>query len=657
MNNPGKLSSAGPREQRRVFVSYASADGKQALRVCNGIEKRGNSCWISSRDVEPGQNYQEAIVRAIRRASAVVLIFSDAANSSDEIKKELSLASKHHVPLIALRLEDVEPSDAFAYELSTRQWIDAFGNWDRSIDRLVRSLGQLSSADMEQETRTRCRRVHPPLPQSLLPISLSALLVVAAGAAVWLLDRPSGAVAHNMQVRLTGFERLSADLPRGLPDAVRDEIIAAFATDGEIGVSTAAAPLQGNGPAYALGGTLRREGDSVRVAVQLTNEHSGATLWSDAFNYDGGALSKVPRDVAVDTGYVVRCGLFGASTYSKALPDAVMADYLQVCHNLVGENGPPKALEFARKIVAAAPDFSWGWSAVENADLHAIYWSDNPTDVHALRREGVQAADTAIRLDRSNSEAFAFKSLLIDEGDLVARESLLKRAISARPLACGCEHHIYGTFLMEVGRTNDAIAEFRRSIAVLALAPDSQMSLGKALVATNSLADGQQHLRAALDLLSDPAARDDLDLQTAVLSRQFASALKLIREQRTSGPPQYRSAIGAGLAALLSTDPDAKARAAEKVATISSPGDELTVDLLALLGAKNLALKQVLDAAAAHKFGARSWLFMPSMADVLRDPSFPAVAQHLGLFHYWRTTHTKPDVCSAKDEPSFCNMI
>ena len=52
------------------------------------------------------------------------------------MKKELSLASRYRIPVIALRIEDVEPSDAFAYELSTRQWIDAFfdGRGEKAID-------------------------------------------------------------------------------------------------------------------------------------------------------------------------------------------------------------------------------------------------------------------------------------------------------------------------------------------------------------------------------------------------------------------------------------------------------------------------------------------------------------------------------------------
>jgi hypothetical protein len=158
VNEPAPVSSDDRRGSRPVFVSYATADRKQALSLCKSIERRGVKCWISTRDVEPGENYQEAIVRSIRSAPAMVLVFSAAANESDEIKKELSLASRHRVPVIALRIEDVEPSDAFAYELSTRQWIDAFDGDEASIDSLVGRIDKLSGADPPVTTAAAAAR-------------------------------------------------------------------------------------------------------------------------------------------------------------------------------------------------------------------------------------------------------------------------------------------------------------------------------------------------------------------------------------------------------------------------------------------------------------------------------------------------------------------
>jgi hypothetical protein len=69
VNKAAPVSRKG-RNSAPVFVSYATADQKDALAVCDAIERRGTKCWISTRDVEPGENYQEAIVRRIRDARA-----------------------------------------------------------------------------------------------------------------------------------------------------------------------------------------------------------------------------------------------------------------------------------------------------------------------------------------------------------------------------------------------------------------------------------------------------------------------------------------------------------------------------------------------------------------------------------------------------------
>jgi formylglycine-generating enzyme required for sulfatase activity len=120
-----------------VFISYSSKDAKHALTICRAIEARGADCWISSRDVGPGENFQEAIIAAISQARIMILVFSTNANNSGEIKKELALASQTGLVVIPVRIEDVFPSGAFAYELSTRQWIDLFADWESAMERLT----------------------------------------------------------------------------------------------------------------------------------------------------------------------------------------------------------------------------------------------------------------------------------------------------------------------------------------------------------------------------------------------------------------------------------------------------------------------------------------------------------------------------------------
>ena len=120
----------------KIFVSYSSKDSRVADQICAALEAKGLACWIASRDVNPGENFGEAIVNAIRAAKLMLLVFTQNANNSDEIKKELVLAGHNRLIVVPVRVEDVVPGGAFAYELATRQWIDLFEDWDRAIEQL-----------------------------------------------------------------------------------------------------------------------------------------------------------------------------------------------------------------------------------------------------------------------------------------------------------------------------------------------------------------------------------------------------------------------------------------------------------------------------------------------------------------------------------------
>ena len=125
-----------------VFISHASGDKKIAFAICKVLEDNGIACWISGRDVGPGQNFQERIVRAIRAAKVMVLVFSSNANNSNEIKKELVLASQNKLTIIPVRVEDVLPNDALAYELTTCQWLEMLEDWEKATATLAECVAR-----------------------------------------------------------------------------------------------------------------------------------------------------------------------------------------------------------------------------------------------------------------------------------------------------------------------------------------------------------------------------------------------------------------------------------------------------------------------------------------------------------------------------------
>jgi hypothetical protein len=134
-----------------IFISHSSKDHDTAMSVCRDLENRGVRCWISSRDIEGGEGYQESIDRAIRSASAMILVFSANANESPEIKKELALASSRKITVIPVRAENVMPTGALEYELITRQWIDLFDDRQAALARLAQRVGQFTGQDRQAD--------------------------------------------------------------------------------------------------------------------------------------------------------------------------------------------------------------------------------------------------------------------------------------------------------------------------------------------------------------------------------------------------------------------------------------------------------------------------------------------------------------------------
>lgn len=66
-----------------AFISHDFADAEVAQRVCAELERSGFRCWIAPRDVRPGQEYPEEIVRGIELSKCLVLILSKQANGSN----------------------------------------------------------------------------------------------------------------------------------------------------------------------------------------------------------------------------------------------------------------------------------------------------------------------------------------------------------------------------------------------------------------------------------------------------------------------------------------------------------------------------------------------------------------------------------------------
>jgi len=67
----------------------------------------------------------------------LVLLFSEKANQSEHVHREVLIADNSKKPVYPVRIENVQPSGAMKYQLANRQWLDYFEDRNRVIDELL----------------------------------------------------------------------------------------------------------------------------------------------------------------------------------------------------------------------------------------------------------------------------------------------------------------------------------------------------------------------------------------------------------------------------------------------------------------------------------------------------------------------------------------
>lgn len=136
-----------------VFISYSTEDKAAADAVCAILENNGVRCWIAPRDIMPGADWGESIVRAIREARLLLLVFSTNANKSKQIKREVEVAADSGVTIVPLRIENVAPTESFKYFLGNIHWMDALTPpLERHLHIVAEKVKAILSADPPSDT-------------------------------------------------------------------------------------------------------------------------------------------------------------------------------------------------------------------------------------------------------------------------------------------------------------------------------------------------------------------------------------------------------------------------------------------------------------------------------------------------------------------------
>src|SRR5688572_587271 len=190
-----------------AFISYASENREKADEICSSLEQRGLVCWMAPRDVRAGREYADEIILGLERSAAVVLVLSEAANTSVFVLREVERAVSKEINVVPVRIEEVTPSPGLELFISGTHWLDVWrGDWDDHMNRLVRDLSDSPVGTATVEASAGRRSFAPPRSLGRVYVAAGLALVVAlSGIAIWSFSRdtPQQVVTPVLQERQT----------------------------------------------------------------------------------------------------------------------------------------------------------------------------------------------------------------------------------------------------------------------------------------------------------------------------------------------------------------------------------------------------------------------------------------------------------------------
>jgi len=203
---------------------------------------------------------------------------------------------------------------------------------------------------------------------------------------------------------------------------------------------------------------------------------------------------------------------------------------------------------------------------------------------------------------------------------------LLKQAIAANRLDCGCEYHQYGWMLANVGRIAEAVDQLRQANDMLALYVYTTLSLADALATAGKPDEAATYYDASIELAPNAGFASRIALWKATATGDVTSLL----DPKLPLSAAQRSALVKGYRTAASRDAGAKAEAVQALTALTKKEQNGAVaGLLAKLGANHEAFV-IATRLTEREYPGASVFWSRDMRGALNDPGFPAVAEKLG---------------------------
>ncbi len=354
------------------------------------------------------------------------------------------------VPLGRFALKNVEePMEVFA-----------LANEGLTVPRNEEMIGRLKTVNSTDTLPSR---------KKWIILALFALLIAVA-AIIYMSVNRTGFTGNEKSIAVLPFENIGNDtLQEYFSDGITEDIITQLSKIADLKVISRTSVMQYKNTsknikqiaeeldvAAILEGSVRKEGESVRINAQLIDANTDRHIWADQYNRNASEVFAIQSDVAQRIAKELNAKLTtdeGKRIEKKATENIeAYEEYLRARQSRLH---PREAEELLLNALAMDSTFALAWARL--AYTYSKMSARSPTDVPFYIRKSLDAALTAVNYGPELSETHMILGDILKTITLNPALSIkeLNKSIALNPN--NAEAYVFLAFaLMELGRFSEA---------------------------------------------------------------------------------------------------------------------------------------------------------------------------------------------------------
>src|SRR5262245_57002337 len=378
-----------------------------------------------------------------------------------------------------------------------------------------------------------------------------------------------------------------------------------------------------------LAGSLRREGNRVRITAELVNTRRGFHVWTETYDRELAGVFALQDEITRSIVDALKIKLAG-SLPAQPQPSTEVYDlYLQGLYfsNKSSEEDLRRALSFFQRAVEKDATFARAWTGIAKVWYFLADVYIKPLEAYPASKE---AALKAIALDEKDAEAHCYLSEAkrVLEWDLVGADAELKRALQLDPNSAPA-HLFSGLHPLFRGELKDGLQLILQAETLDPVSPIISYAATAAYLANDRVGDAVVEGRRTLQLDPNYFYLDSVLAAAYREKGNFPEAISLYtKAQEATQLPSSGLAI---TYSRIGRETDAKNIRAQLLQArekryVSAP---LIAAVSVALNDKEEAFRELERAYAEHS-GVLQWVaFLPEFRALHSDARFPQLLRRL----------------------------